>query len=417
MRSRRIAAVVATAAAALLAGAVTAGAEPASGAAGRDAVLADPAQSAVAGAGARAADDPPGSYFVPVSPVRVLDTRSGAKVGPRGEVVVDLSARTPASATAVVLNETGTAPTLSTFVTAYPTGEARPEASNLNLGAGKTRANSVVVATSWERQVTLYNNSGSTHLIADLAGYYMLDTASRFTPTAPRRVLDTRNSAPVGQGGVVNVNLSYLPATATAVTFNLTGVGATASTFVTAYPYGQARPTASNMNLSPNEIVPNQVTVQLGSNRWISLYNNTGRAHLIVDVAGYFATDRGYHFVPTIPFRQMDTRDDYPLDPSFFLGLGGWGTGTESMAIMGVAANMTGVGATSSTYVKTWPGGQAEPPTSSLNVVPGQVVANAVTVGIGYEPQLGVRTVNFANNSGFVDVIFDVAGLFVQYNA
>jgi hypothetical protein len=89
------------------------------------------------------------------------------------------------------------------------------------------------------------------------------------------------------------------------------------------------------------------------------------------------------------------------------------------MAIVGVAANLTGVGATSSTYVKAWPGGQAEPSTSNLNVVPGQVVANAVTVGIGYEPHPDIqdRTVNFANNSGYVDVIFDVAGLFVQYNA
>ncbi|MBB4904142.1 hypothetical protein [Actinophytocola algeriensis] len=408
---------VATAAVALLAGTVTANAEPAG--AGRDGVLAEPLQSAAARGDARAADDPLGSYFVPVSPVRVLDTRSGAKVGQRGQVTVDLSARTPASATAVVLNVTGTETTASTFITAYPTGEARPEASNLNLGAGKTRANAVVVATSYERQVTLYNNSGSTHLVADLAGYYMLDTASRFTPTAPRRVLDTRNSAPVGQGGVVNVNLSYLPASATAVTFNLTGVGATASTYVTAYPYGQARPTASNMNLSPNEVVPNQVTVQLGTNRWISLYNNTGRTHLIVDVAGYYASDRGYQFVPTIPFRQMDTRPDFPLDPSFFLALPGWDSESASMTIVGVAANLTGVGATSSTYVKVWPGGQDEPPTSNLNVVPGQVVANAVTVGIGYEdhPQIQDRTVNFANNSGYVDVIFDVAGLFVQYNA
>jgi hypothetical protein len=354
-----------------------------------------------------------------LSPVRVLDTRSGAKVGQRGSVTVDLSSRTPASATAVVLNVTGTETTASTFVSVYPAGEARPDASNLNLGAGKTRANAVVVALSFERQITLYNNSGSTHLIADLAGYYMLDTASRFTPTAPKRVLDTRNTAPVGTGGVVNVNLSYLPASATAVTFNLTGVGATASTYVTAYPYGQARPTASSMNLGPNEVVPNQVTVQLGTNRWVSLYNNSGRTNLIVDVAGYYATDQGYHFVPTIPFRQMDTRPDFPLDPSFFLALPGWGDGTESMAIVGVAANLTGVGATASTYVKAWPGGQTEPPTSNLNVVPGQVVANAVTVGIGYEshPAIQDRTVNFANNAGYVDVIFDVSGLFVQYNA
>ncbi|TDV53925.1 hypothetical protein [Actinophytocola oryzae] len=48
--------------------------------------------------------------------------------------------------------------------------------------------------------------------------------------------------------------------------------------------------------------------------------------------------------------------------------------------------------------------------------VPGQVAVNAVNAGIGYEnhPDIQARTINFANNAGHVDVVFDVAGYFVE---
>jgi hypothetical protein len=413
MRSRRIAAVAVAVAAGLTTGVVTAGAAPAD----RPGVPVAREQHARA----RAAVDPVASTFVPIAPRRVLDTRvTGAPVGQARSVVLDLSAQTPADATSVVLNVTGVSPTLSTFVTVYPTGEARPIASNLNLAPGKIRANAVVVALSADREVTLYNNSGSTHLVVDLAGYYVAGEAkSLFNPTNPRRVLDTRSSAPVGAGRTVNVNLSSLPASATAVTFNLTGLGATLSTFITAYPAGQARPIASNVNLPRGEIVPNQVTVQIGASRSITLYNNSGSAHLVVDVVGYYDSGAGYPFVAFTPERAWDSRVTGPgLQPSYFVGLTGWGEETDPAAIMGVAGNLTGVNASAAQFVSVWPGGQPKPNASSLNVVRGQIVANAVTVGVGYEPTQGIqdRSINFANNAGYIDVIFDVAGIFVKFN-
>lgn len=413
MRSRTFATLVATVAAGLVAGAVTASAEPA----GTPGVSVPRQQDTRM----RAAVDPIASTFVPIAPQRVLDTRvSGAPVGPGRSVTVDLTGQTPEGATSVVLNVTGVSPTLSTFVTVYPAGETRPVASNLNLAPNKIRANAVVVALSADRRVTLYNNSGNTHLVADIAGYYLAgEEQSLFNPMNPQRVLDTRSSQPLGPGGVVNVNLSALPATATAVTFNLTGLGATTSTFVTAYPTGQSRPLASNVNLPSGEIVPNQVTVQIGDSRSISLYNNSGSAHLIVDVVGYYDTAAGYPFVALSPERAWDSREKKDgLRPTYFVGLTGWGAETEPAAIMGVAANLTGVNATASQFVSVWPGGQPRPTASSLNVVRGQIVANAVTVGIGYEsaPNIEDRSINFANNAGYIDVIFDIAGFFVKFN-
>src|SRR6266498_2773414 len=117
----------------------------------------------------------PGDSFVPVAPVRVLDTRVGTG-GPAapvtGGIQLDLSARVPTLATAVVLNLTGTEPTAATYVRVSPTNENVPEISNLNLVPGETRANLVTVALPEDRKIFLFNNAGSVHLIADLAGYY-----------------------------------------------------------------------------------------------------------------------------------------------------------------------------------------------------------------------------------------------------
>lgn len=415
MRSRRYSAVVATVAVALVAGMATASAEPADG----RGVKVDQDRQANARA---AAVDPIPSEFVPMAPARVLDTRiSGIPVGPGRSVTVDLTAQTPDTATSVVLNVTGVAPTASTFVTVFPAGEARPTVSNLNLVARKTRANSVVVALSPDRRVTLYNNSGNTHLVADLSGYYKAEPANRYDTMNPRRVLDTRSGPPLGPGqtGILNLS-SFVPADATAVTVNMTGVGATASTFLTAFPNGQPRPTASNINLAPGEVIPNQVTVALGTNRSIVLYNNSGNTDVIIDLVGYYTPDGSYQFVAISPYRSWDSREDPlgGLEPDFFVGLTGWGETTDPVALHAIAGNVTGLNATASGFVTLWPGGQPKPNASTLNVAPGQVVANAVTVGIGFEPDPNIadRAVNFANSAGYVDVVFDVAGFFVVLN-
>lgn len=406
MVSRKFAVVGVVAAAAMVAGVANASAEPSEGRA---------VEVKASGAQARAAAVPlTPTEFVPVSPVRVLDTRSSAPVGPGGVVEVDLTALTPANASAVVLNVTGTQPTAGTFVTVYPADEGRPAASNLNLVAGQTRANSVTVGMNPAvRKVALYNFLGNTHLVADLAGYYLDGDASQYNTVTPFRALDTRNTGPVGPGGLVTLNLSaQLPASATAVTFNLTGVNATQGTFVTAYPTGSGRPLASSLNIAPGEIVPNQVTVQLGTNRSVNLFNGNGNVHLIADVAGYYGAT-GSKFIPISPARALDTRDPDQgpgLEPDYFIALTDW-----EPEIVGVAANLTGVNSNASQFITVWPGGADQPFTSNLNLGVGQVAANAVNVGIGFEdhPDINKRSINFANNAGYIDIVFDIAGFFV----
>jgi hypothetical protein len=413
MGSRRFVVVGAVAALALLTGVSSANAAP-SGSDGHGVGVDAHLKQARS-----AADDPILSEFVPVNPFRVLDTRNGrGAVGPNGTTVVDLSAQLPSNATAAVLNVTGTEPTASTFISVYPASGTRSIASSLNLSPGQTRANQVTVAVNADRGVAFYNLNGSTHVVADLAGYYVDGTASRYTARQPQRIVDTRNGGGPVQGGTgISLNLSFLPASATAVTFNLTGLNASQPTVVTAFPNGQSVPLVSNLNLGRNEIVPNQVTVQIGANRQVVVYNSFGTVDLIVDVVGFYATDQGDYFAPISPERAMDTRPGAGLDgvPGSFIGLYGWGETTGSGTISAVAGNLTATNPNYPQFVVVWPGGQARPTASNLNLVAGQTAANAVNAGIGYEPQIegGKRTINFANNAGYVDVIFDISGFFV----
>lgn len=118
--------------------------------------------------------------FVPVSPTRFLDTRTGTGAAPIPTTAagfVDLGLAgfrgLPTGATAVVLNVTGTGVSTSTDVRAYPlaAGGAVPTVSNLNLGTSLTRANAVIVKTGDDGRVRIRNAAGQLNLIADVAGY------------------------------------------------------------------------------------------------------------------------------------------------------------------------------------------------------------------------------------------------------
>ncbi len=363
------------------------------------------------------ASDPSG--YAAVTPVRVLDTRSAVGVdrttplGPATAITLDLSGRLPATATAAVLNVTGIA-TATTFVTVWPNGAGRPNSSNLNLAAGDTRPNLVTVQVNADRKVRLYNNTGSTHLLADLAGHYATDAAGLNTALAPKRVLDTRSTRVVGPGTKITLDLSaHVPAAATAVTVNLTGLGATQSTFVSVWPTGQPRPNASNLNLADANPTSNLVTVPLGANRSIDLYNNSGQVHLLADLAGHYTPGTGAKFVALSPMRVLDTR----TGTAGWVAVAGGGqavpltmAGPIPAGATAAVLNLTGVAPTAATYVSAYPRTGAtptRPSTSNLNLVRGQVLANLASVALGPG-----QDVWLFNHAGTVDVIADLAGYF-----
>lgn len=267
-----------------------------------------------------------GSRFTPLTPARILDTRTGngapaTPVAARGVVELQVTGRgaVPGDATAVVLNVTSVAMTgaPASYLTAWPTGATRPDASNLNYLTGDVVPNLVTVKIGAGGKVSLYNDAGSVHVIADVAGYYATSAESAFTALQPARILDTRigngaPTAPVGPTGVVELQVTDrggVPAGASGIVLNVTAVGLSASpsSFITAYPTGSTLPLASNLNLVAGQTVPNLVVAKIGAGGKVSLYNNAGQVHLIADVAGYYDAT-GSTFTPVDPQRLLDTR-------------------------------------------------------------------------------------------------------------
>ncbi|MCH7790269.1 MAG: hypothetical protein IH940_12655, partial [Acidobacteria bacterium] len=197
---------------------------------------------------------PPSGEYVPLSPVRLLDTRNTGAVGPQSRIDVKVTgvAGVPAGATAVVLNITATQATAESFVTVWPNGAPRPTASNLNTSnALPTTANLVIAKVGADGKVSLYNHAGNVHLIADIAGFYQPD--SGYVPRSPARLLDTRNTSPVGPQSSIDLKVTGVagvPENATAVVLNVTATQPTAESFITVWPKGTARPNASNLNTS-----------------------------------------------------------------------------------------------------------------------------------------------------------------------
>ena len=243
------------------------------------------------------------SSYVPREPVRLMDTRSGARVGP-GEVrqldvrrtATGTGSGVPEDAVAVVLNVTAVAPTAPTDVRVYPrrSGAPVPRISNLNAGPGRNVPNLVVVAVGEGSQVSLRNQSGAVDLLADLAGWYVPGHAGNaFHPVEPVRLL-TAEQAVLGAGGtrdLVVAGAGTVPAMATAVVLNVTAVGATESTDVRVYPSprGTAFPRVSNLNVVRGQTVPNAVLAAVGRDGSVRLRNAAGAVRLIVDLAGWYA--------------------------------------------------------------------------------------------------------------------------------
>jgi protocatechuate 3,4-dioxygenase beta subunit len=112
--------------------------------------------------------------FVPVSPYRVVDSRSGGKFD-AGATVTLLAAATGTSAagkSGLAMNVTVTETSAPGFVTVWPEA-TRPTASSLNATAiGQTLANHVITAVGGDGGVRLFTQTG-THFVVDVSGWYV----------------------------------------------------------------------------------------------------------------------------------------------------------------------------------------------------------------------------------------------------
>jgi hypothetical protein len=120
------------------------------------------------------------SYFA-LTPCRVVDTRgaNGVNGGPAlGTTTRNFQIRgfcgVPNTAKAVTMNVTITGASISSWLTIWPSGGAKPVVSTINFDQNDwALANGAIVAVSTNAQdLSVSNANGTTNVIIDVTGYF-----------------------------------------------------------------------------------------------------------------------------------------------------------------------------------------------------------------------------------------------------
>lgn len=255
-----------------------------------------------------------GTVFVPITPTRVLNTNeTNNPLQPGAPLTVDLPSaskgQVPVAAQAVSFNLTITGTQRSGFVTAAPGGAPVPTGvSTINWPESPTTtANaSVVRLADGKMQLQADRQGGSTQAIVDVTGYFVTPggptPGALFYPITPTRAYDSRDP---GSGGALAgsvatglhgaprttpVNLGgAIPATATAVAYNLTVTGTTRSGFAANAPTPVVAGTSSLNWPSANSVVANGSVVGLDASGNLTTWvGGRGQAEYLIDLVGYF---------------------------------------------------------------------------------------------------------------------------------
>ncbi len=323
----------------------------------------------------------------------------------------------------VALNVTVTNPVVAGFVTVWPAGVARPNASNLNFVAGLTVPNMVIVPVGSGGKVSMFASS-TVDVIVDVLGWF---APAGFAGLTPARLMDTRVDSPTVDGvsagagvvaGLTSVDLSVVgrggvpSAGVGSVALNVTVANPNLPGFVTVWPAGVPRPNASNLNFVAGQTVPNMVIVPVGASGKVSMFASS-TTDVIVDVLGWFEPSG---FAGLTPARLMDTRaGSSTVDGAFAAGGLVKGPTSVDLTVVGrggvpptgvgsVALNVTVTNPFVAGFVTVWPAGGVRPNASNLNFVGGQTVPNMVLVPVGVDGRISLFV------SSPVDVVVDVLG-------
>jgi hypothetical protein len=376
--------------------------------------------------------------FVSLTPARLLDTRSNlGGVGPvAANGVIHLSVLgqggVPASGvSAVVLNVLAMNPTAPGYVTVWPDGTTRPTATNLHFVPGQIVPNLVVAKLGANGALSIQNQSaGTIQIVADVAGYYLSGTpsaAGAFASLSPARLLDTRSNlggvGPVAANGVIHLSVlgrGGVPASGvSAVVLNVLAMNPTAPGYVTVWPDGTTRPTATNLHFVPGQIVPNLVVAKLGANGALSIQNQSaGTIQIVADVAGYYLSgtpSAAGAFASLSPARLLDTRSNLggvgPVAANGVIHLSVLGRGgVPASGVSAVVLNVLAMNPSAPGYVTVWPDGTTRPTATNLHFVPGQIVPNLVVAKVGANGALSIQN----QSAGSMQLVADVAGYYLS---
>ncbi len=363
-----------------------------------------PSGSATSGAGG----------FVPLSPARLLDTRSGPvlPLGPRGRIDVPVLGHggVPSSGvTSVVLAVTELCPSARTHLTAWPTGQVRPGTANLGMPARSSRSATVVVPVGADGKVSISGDAGVSNLVVDVIGYHAAAAAARFLPMSATRVLDTRSSGgKVASGAVRRVSLPGLGGIAatdvTAVLAQVTVLGPVADGRL----YANPGPTFDLLHYRSGAADETLALLPVSAGA-IDLGNSGSSVDMTVDVVGVWSSsapaDEQFSAVtPKRVFSTASTGGPLGAGVSRDLTVVGGSTGVPADASQ-VLVDVTVEAAPVATTLTAWPSGAARPSRVDLRVASGDLRSVLVLV-----PVNGTGKISIRNSVGSRTVGVDIVG-------
>lgn len=240
--------------------------------------------------------------------------------------------------------------------------------SNLNLdGAGQTRSVLALAEFAADGSACIFN-SGATHVVADLQGYF---APGAVDDVADERLLDTRSGARPAAGTTVTITGGRPDATGIV---NLVATDTAAPGFVSVVQCGATAPTTSNVNVdAPGKTVAALAFVRFDATGSACLFTSAD-AHLVADVQGYL--DAGA-FDDVADARLLDTRTDGTPLTQQVVTLRGRPGSTAIVSLVATEATAPG-------FLQALPCDAAPGATSNVNIDrPGATVAALAAVAFG----------------------------------
>jgi hypothetical protein len=330
-----------------------------------------------------------------------------------------------ATATAAALNLTVANPSGPGFVTLFPCGSERPNASNLNFVAGDVLSNAALAKIGDDGTVCVYT-SAATDLVVDVNGD--VSAGQDYVAVVPARLLETRPAASTADGQFAAIGVrsagsvtelqvagrAGVSADASAAVLNVTVTQPQSAGFITVYPCGSPRPTASNLNFTAGQTIPNLVIAKIGDTGKICIYT-LSTTHLIADLSGYMPAASSYQ--PVVPARLLDTRAGQTTADGLFNGSGlrpagsvtelqVAGRGGVPSTIGAVVLNVTVTEPQADGYVTVYPCGSPRPNASNLNFTAGQTIPNLVIAKVGSDGNVCMFTL------ATTELVVDIGGNF-----
>jgi hypothetical protein len=286
-------------------------------------------------------------------------------------------------------------------------------------------SHSFIVRVGADRVVRLRNPSGRLGTVVDLDGYFSPDSGAKYTPRATSaRVLDTRDlngprkNVPLGAAGAGEImtvpirGVAGVASNATAVSLSLSASEATGPMEIDAY--GQTYSDTVSLFINSGQRRSNTTIVRIGDDGSIRLRNWPNKAHVTVDVLGWFAPGTGAGFVPTRGAEPvLDTATGTGVHPATLgrgqnatmrvTGVGDVPNAVSSVLLHGYGADK--VAATGVSFFAPETGWAATP---SLWADQGATAPGLAIVPVGASGSVTAR-----NETGAIELSGDVAGYFV----